>query len=145
MKNFGTRDEYRKITQKWILGQENCPFCGPHLDVEQIIWEGKFWRIMYNKYPYIEWWKHIMALPKEHKKFSTDFSSDEWQEMKDVHEFMKNFFQDSLYFSFTRENFFWETGDWRSVEHWHMHFVPGSLKWKYIREMLENQWFIIPK
>jgi hypothetical protein len=31
----------------------------------------------------------------------------------------------------------------RSVEHLHMHFLAGKLQWRYLRKMLENQWFPI--
>jgi diadenosine tetraphosphate (Ap4A) HIT family hydrolase len=31
----------------------------------------------------------------------------------------------------------------RSVEHIHIHFIPGRLQWKYLRKMLENQGYPI--
>lgn len=122
-----------------MLTEENCPFCGKFLDVNAVIWEGKNWRIFYNKYPYTGTSEHIMAVPKSHKKFSTEFTAEEWAEMSEVHNFVKNFYGEKLYFSFTRENFISETADGRSVEHWHMHFLPGSLKGKFLRKMLELQ------
>lgn len=50
---------------------------------------------------------------------------------------MKKFFLDKLYFSFIRENFHENIADGRSVEHWHMHFLPGKLEGKFLRKMLE--------
>jgi diadenosine tetraphosphate (Ap4A) HIT family hydrolase len=58
--------------------------------------------------------------------------------MKDIYKFVKEYFWDEKYFSCTRESI-----ANRSVEHIHMHFIPGKLQWKYIRKMLENQWFPI--
>lgn len=111
-----------------MLGRENCPFCEENLDRNAVLWEGKNWRIFYNKYPYTGTNEHIMAVPKNHKKFSSEFTAEEWAEMSEIHNFVKNFYGERLYFSFTRENFDMANNDDRSVEHWHMHFLPGSLK-----------------
>lgn len=81
-----------------------------------------------------------MALPKEHKKFFYEITPQEFAEMIEVHKFVKKYFWDDDYFSFTRETFWLGT---RSVEHLHMHFMAGVLKWKFIRKMLEKQWFPI--
>jgi diadenosine tetraphosphate (Ap4A) HIT family hydrolase len=54
---------------------------------------------------------------------------------------MKNFFEESGeqdYFSSTRE-----TMGNRSIEHYHMHFLPGRLQGKFLRCMLEGQGFPI--
>ncbi len=111
-----------------MLGEENCPFCEATINRNEVIWEGKYWFIVNNKYPYIDNGQHIMLVPKKHRKFSTELTPEEWQEMSLAHEFVAEFFKNSLYFSFTRENFTRETIDGRSVEHWHMHFLPGILK-----------------
>lgn len=83
---------------------------------------------------------HILLLPKVHKKFSHELTAEELSELPKIYQFIKNFFWEENYFSFTRETF----ADWsRSVEHLHMHFLTWILKWKYIRKMLEKQWFPI--
>lgn len=51
---------------------------------------------------------------------------------------MREFFGDTEYFSCTRESI----GN-RSVEHLHIHFIPGVLKGKFLRKMLELQGFPI--
>jgi hypothetical protein len=33
--------------------------------------------------------------------------------------------------------------DHRSIEHFHIHYIPGKLQWKYLRKMLEWQGFPI--
>jgi diadenosine tetraphosphate (Ap4A) HIT family hydrolase len=58
--------------------------------------------------------------------------------MKDIYKFVKNFFWDEHYFSCTRESM-----GWRSIEHFHMHFIPWRLQWRYLRKMLENQGYPI--
>lgn len=113
---------------KGMLGRDRCPFCEEKLDRDAVLWEGKNWRIFYNKYPYTGTSEHIMAVPKNHKKFSNEFTAEEWAEMNEIHNFVKKFYGDKLYFSFTRENFDAVNNDGRSVEHWHMHFLPGSLQ-----------------
>jgi hypothetical protein len=65
-------------------------------------------------------------------------SSEELQELKEVYKKVKYFFWEQTYFSCTRE-----TKDYRSIEHYHTHFIPGKLKWKYLRKMLEEQGFPI--
>ena len=137
------REEYDQIIQKWMLGRDQCPFCEPQLDRDYILWEGKSWRIVYNKYPYVGNHEHLMIVPIAHHKFASEFSPDEWIEMWEIHHFMEKFFFAKLYFSFTRENFHENIADGRSVEHWHMHFLPGKLEGKFLRKMLEWQGFSI--
>lgn len=135
-----SRDDYHKILWWKIIDKQNCPFCWKNLDYSTMIWEWKYWRIFYNKFPYTGNSMHIMALPKEHKKFFYEITAEEFSEMTEVHKKVKEFFWEQDYFSFTRETFWEET---RSVEHLHMHFLAWILKWKYIRKMLEKQWFPI--
>lgn len=141
MSNFiWSRDEYRNFLWWKILWKDRCPFCSENLDYNTLIKEFDFWRIFYNKFSYTGNSMHILLLPKEHKKFFHEINSEEFAELPKIYQFIKNFFWEENYFSFTRETF----ADWsRSVEHLHMHFLSGVLKWKYIRKMLEKQWFPI--
>lgn len=136
---FGSREEYRSMLDGKILWKENCPFCDENLDSRAILWEGKFWRIVYNKYPYSWNHQHLMVIPKKHIIFSHQLTAEEYSEMPIIQDFMKNFFGDEIYFSFTRESLLWN----RSVEHLHMHFLPGILQGKFLRKMLELQWYPI--
>lgn len=79
-----------------------------------------------------------MAVPYSHKKYSIELSSKELLELKDIYIFVKGFYLEENYFSCTRETM-WN----RSVEHIHIHFIPWRLQWKYLRKILENQWFPI--
>lgn len=78
-----------------------------------------------------------MAVPIRHVQFVDELNSNEFSELPQVHAFVKEFFVkdgQEHYFSATRE-----TMGNRSVEHYHMHFVPGILQGKFVRCMLENQ------
>jgi diadenosine tetraphosphate (Ap4A) HIT family hydrolase len=70
--------------------------------------------------------------------YSIDINAEELQELHEIHEFVKGFFWDDNYFSCTRE-----TQSYRSIEHYHTHFIPWKLQWKFIRKMLEGQGFPI--
>ncbi|NDK08461.1 hypothetical protein EOM39_04420 [Candidatus Gracilibacteria bacterium] len=139
MVHIGTREEYYKRKGEVdIYGKDNCPFCDIEGQKEQILWEGKKWFIIHNMFPYSGTEKHIMAVPYEHKINSIELSDDELLEMKDIYSFVKDYFGEENYFSCTRESM----GN-RSIEHYHMHFVPGRLQGKYLRKMLENQGYPI--
>jgi diadenosine tetraphosphate (Ap4A) HIT family hydrolase len=70
--------------------------------------------------------------------YSFDLSKEEIGELQDIYIFVKSFFWEKEYFSFTRESM-----ANRSVEHLHIHFLVGKLQWKYLRKMLEKQGFPI--
>ena len=139
MVQIWTREEYyKKKGNVGIYWKDNCPFCDRENQKWQIVWKWKNWFLIHNMFPYSWTEKHIMAVPYEHKLYSTDLNDEELLEMKDIYKFVKEYFWDEKYFSCTRESI-----ANRSVEHIHMHFIPGKLQWKYLRKMLENQWFPI--
>jgi len=134
MKKIWTRKEYHAKIWKKIYWKDDCPFC---FDYESI-WEWKHWYILKNIYPYSWNEQHLMAVPFTHKKFASEITSEEFLELENVHKFVKNFYWEENYFSCTRESM-WN----RSIEHYHMHFIPWRLQWQYLRKMLENQGFPI--
>ena len=138
MLELGTRDDYHKQIGYKILWKDECPFCNLEENRVRILWEGKYWYMIHNKYPYSWNEKHIMAVPYRHIAFSRELSPEEFWEMKDIQEKAKEFYGEEDYFSATRESM----GN-RSIEHLHIHFIPGKLQWKFLRCMLENQWFPI--
>ena len=130
-----TRDEYDKMG---CIGINDCPFCSISSVSDRIVWEWSYWYIINNLFPYSGTEKHLMLIPYRHMKFSQDLNSDELLELWVIHQFLASFFGSDDYFSCTRESI-----SNRSVEHLHMHFIPGRLKWKFLRKMLELQWFPI--
>ena len=139
MIKIGTRWEYHKKIWNSCYGEDNCILCEElKVNAEHIIWKWKHWFVIRNIYPYSGTQDHLMAVPYRHVKFSPELSCDEFSEMKEIHDFMKEYFGAEHYFSATRETM-WN----RSIEHIHMHFLPGILQGGFIRCMLENQWFPI--
>ena len=133
-----TRKEYNELLwEKWYLWKEECPFC--YTEEERIVWKGKYWFVYRNFAPYTWDENHLMAIPIEHRAFSRDLTNDELLELREVYKFMETYFKDKSYFSFTRETL--DNGLSRSVEHLHMHFLPGVLYGKYLMLMLKNQDF----
>lgn len=82
-----------------------------------------------------------MAIPIEHIEFSYNLSKEHFEELKEVHNVVKDFFENEEYFSFTRESM--QTENSRSVEHLHIHFLVWDLQGKFLRKMLELQGFPI--
>ena len=140
MFHIWNRQEYKKKLQSKEMWNDphNCPFCNIQNKPHEIVWEWEYWFIIYNIFPYSGNDQHIMAIPKSHIVFSSDISADMWCEFPKVQSIIKDFYAGNEYFSFTRETF-----SWRSLEHYHMHFLPGTMKWKFLRKMLELQWFPI--
>jgi len=60
----------------------------------------------------------------------------EYSELADAEKYIKEFFGEEWYFSFTRESM-----SERSVEHFHTHYIPGRLKRRVLTEMLLEQWY----
>ncbi len=132
-----TREEYIANNSNKIYTKENCPFC--RIDkLDDIIWKWKFWYIKHNIASYSWNEKHIMAIPYEHIKYSHELEVKHFDELNEIYKFVKDFFQEEQYFSFTRETM-WN----RSVEHLHIHFLIWILEEEFLIKMLELQWFPI--
>lgn len=138
MKKFLTREEYHNLKIKKVLWKDECPFCKKDEQSWHTIWEWKYWYILHNFSPYSWDHRHIMAVPYEHIEYSTWLSKEHFEELHDIQKFVKGFFWNDEYFSFTRESM-WN----RSVKHLHIHFLVWKLQWKYLRKMLENQGYPI--
>ena len=136
---FWTRNDLKKaLWWKNRFTKKDCPFCRDIIkNAERIIWKWKYWAILYNLYPYIQWWKHIMLIPLNHHQYTHDISSEEYSELNEAQKYIKNFYNKDWYFSFTRESM-----NERSVEHIHIHYLPGKLKRATIAKMLLEQGYL---
>lgn len=137
MLQFWSRDDLKKVLgSNALFWKEDCPFCKDINNSERVIWKWLHWAIIYNKYPYILGWKHIMLIPIEHICFSKDISPEIYNEYWEAQKFISLYFNGEQYFSFTRESI-----EERSVEHLHIHFITGKLKRAALTEMLKLQWY----
>jgi diadenosine tetraphosphate (Ap4A) HIT family hydrolase len=92
MVQLGTREDYHKfLGGRELLEAHECPFCDAEGNKELTVWEGTYWILLYNKYPYTGN-DHIMAIPRTHKEFFIEFTEEEVAELKRVHEEVKKFF-----------------------------------------------------
>ena len=132
------RKNYDAIMGDGYTWRDGCPFCDSLSQDQHTLWKGKYWYILYNLFPYSGDDQHLMAVPYVHKAFSHELDQDEISELSDIYAFMKNFYGDRQYFSCTRESM-----ANRSIEHFHMHFIPGKLQGSHLRKMLELQGFPI--
>ena len=135
---FKDRKDYDEKTRNKLLWKDECPFCGIVWSRETILWKGEYWYIIRNIFPYSGEHHHLMVVPYRHIQYSYELEAEEFLELRKIHQFMRGFYGKHDYFSATRE-----TMGNRSVEHLHMHFIPGTLKWAFLRKMLELQGFPI--
>ena len=135
-----TRAEYHAKKWKKMYGQDDCPFCNLEERRKEwsVRWEWKYWYILHNTGSYSWDDFHLMAVPYEHIKFAHKLRSEHIAELQEVYRYMKNYFWEKNYFSFTRESI----GN-RSVEHLHIQFCVWILQGKYLRNMLMNQGYPI--
>ena len=138
MKDITTREQYDALTREKILGKDECPFCDSDGQSGHTLLKGKYWYILKNLFPYSGDSDHLMVVPYEHKEYAYELTEGELLELRMIYAYMKEYFKNKEYFSCTRE-----TMGNRSIEHYHMHFIPGKLQGKYLRKMLELQWFPI--
>lgn len=135
---FLSREEYHNLMKE--LPKSYCPFCDKKWQKWHTLWEWKYWYVLNALSPYSWDHRHIMAVPNEHIKLSTELTLEHFQELKEVHDFVKSYFGEENYFSFTRETL-WD--DTRSQEHLHMHFLVWMLYGSFLRKMLEQQGYPI--
>ncbi len=132
-----TREEYKKVkanelADKWV---SHCPFCHRDEQKELMLWEGKYWYIMHNKYPI--WWRsdHIMAIPKRCVEFTKDLTSQEMSEFPEVEKFMADFYRNHEdYWSMIRQS-----SNIKSVLHLHYHYLPWEIHASDVVRIFERQ------
>ncbi len=117
-------DRIKYIENNNYFTKENCPFCLKNNEQDKfLIYETEYWKIMYNKFPYYSWKKHIMSIPKRHIKFTTELNNNELIDYKNIELFIKDYYsKDKNYYSFIRQTIWW-----RSVEHMHYHYLPWHI------------------
>lgn len=135
---FLTKEEYEvlKKTELHDLGKANCPFCNQEVNNERIIWRGESFYVMHALCSYAWVKNHVMAIPYKHSKYTHEMTKEEFSGLKEVEEFIKNFYGEEEHFSFIRETM-WA----RSLEHLHYHFLPWVIKESQMSDVLRSQWY----
>lgn len=118
-------------------GEKSCIFCDFNSDEQKeiILWRGKYFYILHNKFPYLWLDSHLLAVPYRHVCHTSEMTKEEFYELKDVESFMKIFYGDKKYFSFIRQS--WEA---KSLHHLHYHYLPWEMWETSIENMLLTQW-----
>lgn len=117
-------DRIKYIEDNHYFNKENCPFCETSNEQKKyLIHETKYWKIVYNKFPYYWNKKHIMAIPKRHIKYTVELNNEELIDYKNIEIYMKEYYKlSNNYYSFIRQ-----TTGWRSIEHLHYHYLPWHI------------------
>jgi len=117
-------DRIKYIESNPYFTKENCPFCICNIEQKKyLIHETKYWKIMYNKFPYYGEKKHTMAIPKRHIKFTTELNDNELIDYKNIEIYMEQYYKWwNNYYSFIRQSIWW-----RSIEHLHYHYLPWHI------------------
>ena len=120
-------EDYIKPENWW---EWNCPFC--NIEKEYLLWTGKFFSILVNKFSYTWDDRHLLVVPNKHLEHTFDLPAEEFMEFKIIEKFMDDYFDDS-YFSFIREK--WK---FKSIKHFHYHFLAGEIWEELIIKELNN-------
>lgn len=87
-------DTYSKVIEQ-IHQDKVCPFCPEHLATyhkNPILFEGRYWTITTNMYPYKNTKHHFLLIHTEHITDSKDILSEGWQELhKHINKLTKDY------------------------------------------------------
>jgi diadenosine tetraphosphate (Ap4A) HIT family hydrolase len=90
-----SREEYNKlIKKKKIFKKHECPFClNQEKEKKLLLRENKHWKVIYNKFPYGDIKKHLLAFPKRHVELTKDLTKQEYASFLEVEQFIFDFFK----------------------------------------------------
>ena len=77
---------YSKVISK-INKDGVCPFCREHISKyhkNPILYEGKFWILTDNMYPYQNTKYHFLLIHKDHIENFSEITTDSWLELQDI-------------------------------------------------------------
>jgi diadenosine tetraphosphate (Ap4A) HIT family hydrolase len=129
-----SREEYDSKRNNKCAWKDDCPYYNINTELNTVVFESNYWKmfIALSNYTWDEY--HLLAFPKNHKVFHKELSDDEILDLKNIHNFCDEYFENKEYFSMTRESM-----SNRSIEHYHIHFVEWIMKAATIVEMLNKQ------
>ena len=118
-------DRVKYIETNPYFTEKDCPFCNENENKKYQIYETKYWKIIYNKFPYYWDKEHLMTVPKRHVKFTYDLNNEELIDYKNIEIYMKDYYKwNNNYYSFIRQSIWW-----RSIEHLHYHYLPWHISY----------------
>lgn len=80
---------------KRIENRKQCPFCPENLLKEHsqpILWEGNYWLLTKNQWPYAQACSHLLAIYKEHAEKLSDISPDAGKELFEMFRWVEKTF-----------------------------------------------------
>lgn len=114
---FKNREEYDK--NMTYNTKENCYFCSENLpNTNEILHITDFWIIIFNKFPYFEYDRSLLVIPKRHIEFTVELNQEELLDFLEVEKYLKEYYKYDDYFSFIRQS-----KSNKSVEHLHYHYM----------------------
>lgn len=128
--DFWTRDDWMKSKPE-DYGHSNCPFCDR--SKTPLIQEFTHWFVCHNKYPYGNNPQNILLVPKKHRKYTYELTSEEFWELPKIEKFISEFYKWESYFSFIRQTY-----GGRSLEHLHYHYLPWIFCGSHVEHILEQ-------
>lgn len=75
-------DKNRASYKKTFSGGEECVFCGKDEILECDGLSGKYWRVIVNRFPYMD--GNVMIIPQKHIERIEELSKEEWGEFGEV-------------------------------------------------------------
>ena len=122
----------QKTMWKESIWTDECPFCKE--EESTTVWKWKYWKIVYNKYPY-NWLKNnLLLVPYRHCEHTMELNNDELIELKDADKFFNEYYKGENYFSFIRQ-----TNGGKSIKHLHYHYLPWILYSDKLENIMKNQ------
>ncbi|MCK4918168.1 MAG: hypothetical protein KAS02_00065 [Candidatus Pacebacteria bacterium] len=121
-------EDYKQLLKK-IIKDGLCPFCWENFEKyhpKPIFEKRKYWLVSENIYPYENSKNHFILVAKRHLIFPSELSKEEWQELLELIEFLKEKTNSNSGTLLMRFGETINTG--ASVEHLHAQFIVAKDK-----------------
>lgn len=120
-------EEQRQVMLE-IAESGKCPFCPENFDqhkTDHILFDGKYWLLTYNRWPYKNTKVHLLAIYKEHAEHLSEMVPEAGQELIEVFQFA------AQKFNVAGGGFVMRFGDTNysagSVHHLHAQFIQPDI------------------
>lgn len=120
-------EEQRQVMRK-IVATGKCPFCLVNFvehQTEETLFDGKYWLLTYNRWPYKNTKVHLLAIYKEHAEHLTEVDPEAGRELIEVFQWA------SQHFDVPGGGFVMRFGDTNfsagSVHHLHAQFIQPDI------------------